>query len=86
MKPMSTYRASFTPGIPGEFGGKAIAEVLFGEVNPSAKLPVTFYRSVDDLPDFEDYNMEAGPINILRVMCFILSVMDYPSPGSDFRT
>jgi len=51
------------PGImhawyPGEFGGKAIAEVLFGEVNPSAKLPVTFYRSVEDLPDFEDYNME----------------------------
>jgi beta-glucosidase len=51
------------PGIlhawyPGEFGGKAIAEVLFGEVNPSAKLPVTFYRSVDDLPDFEDYSME----------------------------
>ncbi|MBR9997312.1 MAG: glycoside hydrolase family 3 C-terminal domain-containing protein, partial [Cyclobacteriaceae bacterium] len=51
------------PGIlhawyPGESGGKAIAEVLFGEVNPSAKLPVTFYRSVEDLPDFEDYRMQ----------------------------
>jgi beta-glucosidase len=51
------------PGIlhawyPGEFGGQAIAEVLFGEVNPSAKLPVTFYRSVEDLPAFDDYSMQ----------------------------
>ena len=43
---------------PGEFGGQAIAEILFGTVNPSGKLPVTFYRSVNDLPDFEDYNMQ----------------------------
>jgi beta-glucosidase len=43
---------------PGEFGGRAIAEVLFGDQNPSAKLPVTFYRSVNDLPDFEDYSMQ----------------------------
>lgn len=43
---------------PGEFGGRAIAEILFGEVNPSAKLPVTFYRSIEDLPDFENYNMQ----------------------------
>ena len=42
---------------PGELGGKAIAEILFGDYNPSGKLPVTFYRSVDDLPDIEDYNM-----------------------------
>jgi len=42
---------------PGEFGGTAIADILFGNVNPSGKLPVTFYRSVADLPDFEDYNM-----------------------------
>ena len=43
---------------PGEFGGKAIAEILFGNVNPSGKLPVTFYKSIDDIPDFEDYNMQ----------------------------
>ncbi len=42
---------------PGEFGGRALAEILFGNVNPSGKLPVTFYKSINDIPDFEDYNM-----------------------------
>jgi beta-glucosidase len=42
---------------PGEQGGRAVAEVLFGEVNPAGRLPVTFYRSTLDLPDFEDYSM-----------------------------
>lgn len=41
----------------GELGGEALSEVIFGEVNPSGKLPVTFYRSTNDLPDFEDYSM-----------------------------
>ena len=41
----------------GEQGGRAVADVLFGDYNPSGKLPVTFYRSVSDLPDFEDYRM-----------------------------
>ena len=41
----------------GEQGGEALAEVLFGQYNPSGKLPVTFYRSTDDLPDFLDYSM-----------------------------
>ncbi len=43
---------------PGGKGGQAIANILFGEVSPSGKLPVTFYNSVDDLPPFEDYSME----------------------------
>lgn len=43
---------------PGEFGGKAIADVLFGDYNPAGRLPVTFYKSVNDLPDFKNYNME----------------------------
>src|SRR5690606_13624800 len=40
---------------PGQEGGAALADILFGDYNPSAKLPITFYRSIDDLPDFEDY-------------------------------
>ena len=43
---------------PGEFGGKAIADVLFGDYNPAGRLPVTFYKSVDDLPNFQSYDME----------------------------
>ena len=43
---------------PGSEGGKATAKVLFGEVSPSGKLPVTFYDGLDDLPAFEDYSMK----------------------------
>jgi beta-glucosidase len=42
----------------GELGGQALAEVLFGDYNPSGKLPVTFYRNTDELPDFLDYTMK----------------------------
>ncbi|MDR0995943.1 MAG: glycoside hydrolase family 3 C-terminal domain-containing protein [Tannerella sp.] len=42
----------------GEAGGEAIADVLTGDYNPAGRLPVTFYRSVADLPDFEDYSMD----------------------------
>ncbi|OAQ42401.1 glucan 1,4-alpha-glucosidase [Pedobacter psychrophilus] len=42
----------------GQKGGEAIADVLFGDYNPSGKLPVTFYASVDDLPDFDNYDMK----------------------------
>ncbi|TAJ08118.1 glucan 1,4-alpha-glucosidase [Marinilabiliaceae bacterium JC017] len=43
---------------PGSFGGEAIADVLFGDYTPGGKLPVTFYKSVDDLPPFENYDMK----------------------------
>jgi len=43
---------------PGQAGGTAIADVLFGDYNPAGRLPVTFYKSVDQLPPFTDYNMK----------------------------
>jgi beta-glucosidase len=43
---------------PGQEGGSALADVLFGDYNPAGRLPVTFYKSVDQLPPFEDYNMK----------------------------
>jgi len=42
---------------PGQAGGRAVAEVLFGDSNPGGRLPVTFYKSVEDLPPFDDYAM-----------------------------
>ncbi len=43
---------------PGARGGKAIAEILFGEYSPEGKLPVTFYRTAEELPEFTDYSMK----------------------------
>jgi beta-glucosidase len=43
---------------PGQSGGLAVANVLSGKISPAGRLPLTFYRSVDDLPPFEDYRME----------------------------
>lgn len=43
---------------PGQAGGEAIADVLFGDYNPAGRLPVTFYKNIDQLPDFEDYDMD----------------------------
>ncbi len=52
------YDALLQAWYPGQGGAKALAEVLFGDYNPGGKLPITFYRSNDDLPDFLDYSMK----------------------------
>jgi beta-glucosidase len=44
-------------GYPGQQGGNAVADVLFGDYNPAGRLPVTYYKSVDQLPAFENYDM-----------------------------
>lgn len=51
---------------PGQSGGKALANILFGKVSPSGKLPVTFYRNVDELPDFSDYSMKGRTYRYTR--------------------
>lgn len=43
---------------PGEAGGTAVADVLYGDYNPAGRLPVTFYKNVGQLPDFQDYSMK----------------------------
>jgi beta-glucosidase len=52
------YNALLQAWYPGQGGAKALADVIFGDFNPSGKLPVTFYASTADLPDFLDYSME----------------------------
>ena len=56
------WAAAHVPAIleawyPGQAGGAAIADVLFGDYNPAGRLPVTFYKSADQLPPFDDYSM-----------------------------
>jgi beta-glucosidase len=45
---------------PGQAGGTAVADVLFGDYNPAGRLPITFYKSTKDLPDYQDYDMTKG--------------------------
>lgn len=51
---------------PGSQGGAAIARLLFGDVNPEGKLPITFYYSTDDLPSFTDYSMEGRTYRYMK--------------------
>jgi beta-glucosidase len=51
---------------PGQQGGNAVADVLFGDYNPAGRLPVTFYKSVDDLPSFDNYAMEGRTYRYFR--------------------
>jgi beta-glucosidase len=51
---------------PGQAGGDALADVLFGDYNPGGRLPITFYQSTTDLPPFEDYRMEGRTYRYFR--------------------
>ena len=58
-----SYADEFCNGVlltwyPGACGGKAVADILFGDSSSSGKMPITFYRSLEKMPDFEDYTME----------------------------
>lgn len=51
---------------PGAQGGKAVAEVLFGTKNPEGKLPITFYKTSEELPAFTDYNMKGRTYRYMK--------------------
>lgn len=58
---------------PGEQGGRAVADVLFGDYNPAGRLPITFYRNISQLPDYEDYSMEGRTYRYMKekpLFCF----------------
>ncbi len=51
---------------PGQAGGTAVADVVFGNYNPAGRLPVTFYKNVNQLPDFEDYSMKGRTYRYMK--------------------
>ena len=65
------WAAAHVPAIveawyPGQAGGEALADVLFGDYNPGGRLPITFYQSVADLPPFDDYSLEGRTYRYFR--------------------
>ena len=58
---------------PGQAGGQAVADVIMGKYNPAGRLPVTFYKNVEQLPDFEDYSMKGRTYRYMKekpLFCF----------------
>ena len=75
---------------PGQLGGRALAQLLFGDVSPSGKLPVTFYKSADLLPDIRDYSMKnrtyryCAPDNVLYPFGYGLSYAEFTLTQPEF--
>jgi beta-glucosidase len=57
---------------PGEQGGSALADIIFGKVSPSGRLPITFYKSLNDLPDYTNYSMQG------RTYRYFTGEVEYP--------
>lgn len=73
MSPFTSRAAAILQAwYPGQFGGIAVAEVLFGQFSPSGRLPITFYKNSQNLPDFSDYSMDG------RTYKFIKAAPAYP--------
>lgn len=69
----------------GSMGGKAAADIIFGDLSPSGKLPVTFYKNADLLPDFCDYSMKNRTYRYLENSDNVLYPFGYGLTYSDFR-
>lgn len=75
---------------PGSEGGTALAEILFGDISPSGKLPVTFYETAEKLPEFTDYSMKNRTYryaqdNVLYPFGFGLTYTDIQCTGLEYR-
>ena len=68
----------------GPYGGKAAADIIFGEISPSGKLPVTFYKDSDILPEFTDYSMKNRTYRYLESNDNVLYPFGYGLTYSDF--
>ncbi len=68
----------------GSMGGKALADIIFGEISPSGKLPVTFYKSSDSIPEFTDYSMKNRTYRYLENNDNVLYPFGYGLTYSNF--
>lgn len=65
-KAQAKAAAILLAGYPGQQGGNAVADVLFGDYNPAGRLPVTYYKSIDQIPAFENYDMTGKTYRFFR--------------------
>jgi len=70
---------------PGEEGGSALAEILFGDVSPAGRLPITFPRSLADVPDFKDYSMKGRTYRYLGKLRSIPLATAFPTRALSYQ-